>query len=222
MPYRKIVFANNEVYHIVNRGVADSPIFVSPKEYQRFLNLIDFYHFADLTTNFSHYMTLELKTRELFRQKMKNPLVEILAYCLMPNHFHLLLKQIKDNGISKMLANLQNGYVRYFNLRHNRHGPLFQSMFKAVRIETDEQLLHVSRYIHLNPTTSYLVKSENLLSYPWSSLAEYLHERKPIFTNPSLVLALAGGKKSYKNFVYDQIEYQRELNKIKHLTLENS
>lgn len=158
MPYRKVIFSNDEIYHVLNRGVAEASIFVSPKEYLRFLHLIDFYRFARPLLSFSHYNRLSQKGKEKFMENLKKKnsvLVEIFAYCLMSNHFHLLLKQIKNKGIPKMLANLQNGYARYFNLKHKRRGPLFQSMFKAIRVETDEQLLHVSRYIHLNPSSSY-------------------------------------------------------------------
>lgn len=225
MPYRKIIFADGEIYHLLNRGVAQSPIFLSTKEYQRFLSLTNFYHHSSPPLSFSHYLRLSSKDKEKFLKNKnleeKEKLAEILAYCLMPNHFHLLLKQLKNRGISKMLANLQNGYARYFNLKHQRTGHLFQSMFKAVRIETDEQLLHVSRYIHLNPTSSYLVKIKNLASYPWSSLPEYLGEKGAKFLSPDLVLELAGGENRYREFVFDQAEYQRELEKIKHLALEN-
>lgn len=94
----------------------------------------------------------------------------------MPNHFHLLLKQTKENGISKLVANFQNSYTRYFNLKNERVGPLFQGVFKALRVKTDEQLIHVSRYIHLNPYSSSVIKSfEELKRYPWSSVEEYLH-----------------------------------------------
>lgn len=224
MPYRKIVFAAKEIYHILNRGVAQTPIFFSPKEYQRFLDLLDFYRYANPPLSFSRYNRLAQGEREKFIKSLKEKslvLAEIFAYCLMPNHFHLLLKQIEDKGIPKMLANLQNGYARYFNLKHKRQGPLFQSMFKAVRIETEEQLLHVSRYIHLNPSSSYLVEIKNLPFYFWSSFPEYLGKRSPTFTNPRSVLSLAGGKERYEEFVYNQAEYQRKLNKIKHLMLEN-
>lgn len=223
MPYRRIIFATDEIYHTLNRGVAQAPIFLSPKEYQRFLDLLDFYRYHNSSLCFSHYNRLSQKEKEKFIGELKKRgslLAEILAYCLMPNHFHLLLKQIEDRGIPKMLANLQNGYARYFNLRHKRLGPLFQSMFKAVRIETEEQLLHVSRYIHLNPSSSYLIRIKNLSSYSWSSFPEYLGKRPFTFVNPGPILNLAGGNKKYEEFVFDQAEYQQELDKIKHLVFE--
>ena len=91
MPYRKIVFANNEIYHVFNRGAANAPIFLSPKEYQRFLNLLDFYRYSKPTLSFSHYNRLSLKDKTQFMENLKRHnslLVEILTYCLIPNHFH--------------------------------------------------------------------------------------------------------------------------------------
>lgn len=225
MPYRKVVFASNEIYHILNRGVAQAPIFLSSIDYRRFLQLFDFYRYEDPHLSFSHYNRLSIEEKEKFMEKQKSKnlfLAEILAYCLMPNHFHFLLKQTGNKGIPTMLANCQNGYAKYFNIKHKRVGPLFQSMFKAIRIENDEQFLHVSRYIHLNPSTSYLVEIKDLASYPWSSYQHFIN------TNPNIslcklepVLSLGGGKEKYKKFVLSQADYQRKLNVIKHLILEN-
>ena len=117
---------------------------------------------------------------------------------------------------------IQNGYAKYINIKENRVGPLFQSAFKAIRITTDEQLLHVSRYIHLNPSTEYLVKTEKLLEYPWSSFPTYLDEKilDFHFVNPEPVLSFFKTRDLYKEFVFDQAEYQKELSNIKHLMLE--
>ncbi|MBI2590451.1 MAG: hypothetical protein HYW33_01020 [Candidatus Blackburnbacteria bacterium] len=142
----------------------------------------------------------------------------------MANHFHLILKQIEAGGIQQFLANLQNGYVKYFNLLHTRKGPLFQSSFRAVHIETDEQFLHTTRYVHLNPSTAYIVSPDNLMSYRWSSFPDYFGEKSGSIVEVSKrdVLSLAGGLSRYRSFVLDQADYQRELDKIKHLTLENT
>lgn len=94
----------------------------------------------------------------------------------MPNHFHLLLQQIRDGGITEFISKLTNSYTRYFNIRNKRIGPLFQGEFKAVHVETDEQLIHLSRYIHLNPIVSYITKK--LESYQWFSYLEYLGRAK--------------------------------------------
>ncbi|MBI2641202.1 transposase [Candidatus Roizmanbacteria bacterium] len=144
--------------------------------------------------------------------------VEILAYCLMPTHFHFLIKQKKHNGISKFMADIVNSFTRYFNLRNERKGPLFLPRFKSVLVATDNQLMHVSRYIHLNPYSSGLIKNINSLNdYQWSSFGEYLlHEQK--LCNTKLVLSLFRGKEnSYKKFIEDNADYQRSLEKLKYL-----
>lgn len=184
---------------------------------------MDFYRYPPFLYSFSHFDRLPIREKEKFAKilKGKGDLVEILAYCLMPTHFHLLLRQLKPRGIPIMLANIQNGYARFFNLRNRRAGPLFRSIFKAIRIENDEQILHVSRYIHLNPSSSYLTKIKDLPSYTWSSLPEYLEQRVPSFISTEFLLKMIGGKKRYQEFVFDQAEYQRKLQEIKHLSLEN-
>ncbi len=133
----------------------------------------------------------------------------------MPNHFHFLIRQLKENGISKFMSQISNSFTKYFNTKYNRVGPLFQGAFKAVLIESDEQLIHVSRYIHLNPIVSGLVK--NLEDYRWSS---YLECIKPIdtfcSTNEILGFFTPDERKRYKEFVEAQIDYGRKLEKIKH------
>ena len=225
MPYRKVVLAPEQIYHVFNRGVAALPIFLDFKNHLRFLNLVDYYRFSNTPFSFSQLMSLpkEEKEKILIELREENAIhVEILVYCLMPNHFHLLLKQITDKGISVFMTNLQNSYVKYFNIKNERAGPLFQSMFKAVMIETDEQLLHVSRYIHLNPSTAYIVEPENLEDYKWSSLNSYLIKNfnANYFVNSKIVLNFFKKREDYKKFVLDQASYQRELDKIKHLAFE--
>ncbi len=224
MPYRKTVLAQSEIYHVFNRGVAKLPIFSISADYIRFLDLTDYYRFFNTPMSFSQLQKVAVDERRQILKELheKIPLhVEIFAFCLMNNHYHLLLKQLTDNGITKFISNIQNSYAKYFNMRTDRSGPLFQPMFKAERIESDEQLLHVSRYIHLNPSTGYLVKSENLERYPWSSLNCYVgnDSHSMSFVSTTMILGLITNEK-YKEFVHDQVEYQRELAKIRHLVLE--
>lgn len=221
MPYRKIVLANNEIYHVVNRSVAQIPIFEGIRDYQRALEVIDFYRRVKPSLSFSHYKRLPKEEKERFYEnlKKKKHLVEILTFCLMPNHFHFLLRQNKDGGISTFMRTLQNSYARYFNTKYKRAGALFQSMFKAVRIETDEQLIHVSRYIHLNPVSAYLIEINDLEDYPWSSFPIYLGKSKELFINPNSILSHFKSKSVYKEFVFDQADYQRKLQRIKNFNL---
>jgi putative transposase len=117
-----------------------------------------------------------VEKRQEYLESMRDSgrIVDIIAYSLMPNHFHLLLKQNKEKGVATYVANFVNAYTKYFNTKHERSGPLFQGVFKAVYVETDEQLVHLTRYIHLNPVASSLIAQEHLPTYQWSSYPAYL------------------------------------------------
>lgn len=224
MPKRKHILSKGEIYHVFNRSVARMPIFSVKKDFIRFLDLVDYYRFSNTQISYSHFKNLSvaLKSDIMDGMRKENKFeIEILAFCLMNNHFHFLVKQLNEKGIATWMSNVQNGYAKYYNIKTKRTGPLFQPMFQAIRIETDEQLLYVSRYIHLNPSTGYLVTIDKLLNYPWSSLSYYIEgERKFQFINTEMLLLLANGNVKYREFVFDQAAYQRELATIKHLLLE--
>jgi len=224
MPGRKTPLVNNEIYHIVNRGISHQPVFLNKRHYQRALQTIFYYQNKQLPFKYSRFITLSNERRLEILEELKTQrefLVEIIAFCLMPSHFHLLLKQIVDEGISKFMSNFTNSYTRYFNTRNERKGSLFQGKFKAVRIKTDEQLIHVSRYIHLNPYSSYVIKTlKELGNYLYSSFPEYLEKSENGFCDKEIVLDQFKDIKSYKKFVSDQADYQRKLEIIKHLVLE--
>lgn len=218
MPRRRTILATGEIYHIFNRSIARQPIFLNKRDYQRALETMDFYRLRKLSVKLSTFKRLSEKQKLAVLANSK-PQIEILAFCFMPNHIHFLMKPIEDKSISIFMNNFQHSYAKYFNTRNNRVGSLFQSMFKAVRIETDEQLLHVSRYIHLNPVTSFLINIDSLPNYPWSSFKDYISsEKSEILT--SQILNYFNSQEEYKEFVFDQANYQRELDKIKHLALE--
>lgn len=222
MPGRKTPLVNGEIYHVFNRGIDRRPTFTTKREFQRAQQTLSFYKFFKLPMSLSKFLRLETKKQDkVLDLLMQNKnLVEIFCYCLMPNHFHLLLRQEQDQGIAKFLSNLQNSYTRYFNIKHERDGSLLLDQFKAVRIETEEQLIHVSRYIHLNPHTGYVVKTlGELENYPWSSFPDYLQGNSKI-VNIEFILNLFGSIREYKKFVFDQADYQRRLKEIEHMVLE--
>lgn len=223
MPGRKLPLITDCYYHIFNRGVARQPIFSDKRSYDRFVNLINFYRYK-FAISYSKFIQLSVEKRNLLTESFtenKKPLIEIISFCLMPNHFHFLLKQSQNDGISKFISQLINGYTKYFNKRNNRQGTLFQGTFKAVYIETEEQLLHVSRYIHLNPYTSFLIKELNdITSYPYSSLPYYLGTIQSGFINDKLIINRNRDSKSYAKFIFDQADYQRKLASIKHLLID--
>lgn len=224
MPGRLTPLVNDQIYHIFNRGIDHRPTFTSRSELTRGMIAIDYYRFVKPPRRLSKFLKLSNEEREKITKNIKSrneKLIDILAFCLMPNHFHFLVRQLRTNGVSKFLANFQNSYTRYFNVKTRRIGPLFLDQFKAVRIETDEQLLHVSRYIHLNPLTSYVVKQfEDLIKYPWSSFIEYINV-SPSVCEVNTILGFFKHPDDYVSFVKDNADYQRELDKIKHLIHED-
>lgn len=223
MPYRKVPLVAGEIYHVFNRSVAKQPIFLTDGDYNRALEVINFYRFGPLPLRFSHYKRLPTDQRKDFIEdltKTGRQNIAILSFCLMPNHFHFLLKPLEDKATSIFMRKFQDSYSKYFNTRQKRTGSLFQAMFKAVRIETDDQLIHVSRYIHLNPASSHVVKAESLSDYPWSSYKEFIKEKNEFITETKLVLDYFKTRESYKKFVLDQADYQSKLDQIKHLALE--
>jgi len=225
VPGREIVLANNEVYHIFNRSIASQPIFLNKRDYQRALETFFYYQNSLLPTRYSKFITQAAEIKQKILTELKDEksfLVEIIAFCFMPTHFHFLLKQVKDNGISKFVGNFSNSYTRYFNTKNKRNGPLLQGKFKAVHITTNEQLVHVSRYIHLNPYTSLIIKKvEDLMNYPFSSFPEYLGKSRQSFCQKELVLSHFKKTNTYKDFVFNQADYQRTLDQIKHLVCES-
>lgn len=222
MPRRKTILATGEIYHVITRSIAQIPIFDGQRDYQRAIEAIDFYQHSNPTISLSHYKRLPKEVKEAFTKRLrkKATLIDILAFCIMPNHLHFLLKQKKNKGVSEFMRKFQDSYAKYFNTKYDRIGGLFQSMFKAVHIETNEQFLHVSRYIHLNPVSAYLIEIGQLTNYPWSSFPEYINKEFRQFTNTKPILSFFKNRKDYKKFVFDQAEYQRELQNIKHLILE--
>ena len=213
---------NGEYYHIYNRGVARQPIFERKRDYDRFLLTLSYYRFAHPPQRLSLFLELSETARvEAFKrlEQSTDLLVDILCFVLMPNHFHLLVKQRSDDGISTYIRRSNNSYSRYFTTKYTRPGALFQGVFKAVHIETDEQLIHLSRYIHLNPFNSFVVKEEDFWDYPWSSLSSYLGNAQS-FVDPTPVLTHFHFPDVYKQFLMDHADYAKKLEEIKHLTLE--
>ncbi|MBI4080454.1 MAG: transposase [Candidatus Levybacteria bacterium] len=218
---RKIIFANGEVYHVYNRGVEKRPTFTNRREFARATETMSYYQYTKPPIRFSHFARLNAQQQSNIIDALRNQSkhIELLAYCLMPNHFHFLVRQIRDEGVSKFVANVTNSYTKYFNTKHERVGPLFQGVFKSAHIDSDELLLHVSRYIHLNPVSSFMVKIEDLNTYEWSSYIEYAnHEDKRCETRE--ILSFFSNDQDYVKFVFDQAEYGRTLEMIKHAILE--
>jgi putative transposase len=213
MPSRKVPLLSGEYYHVYNRSAFGVGLFENEREAKAFEKALIYY------TLIKPPRRLSLEKR--YKENITNfdeRLVSILAYCVMPNHFHLLLKQEVDEGISTYMRRLTLSFVRYYNSLHRQRGPKFESFFKSVLIESENQLLHVSRYIHLNPTSARLV--EDPLYYPYSSFKYYVHggERKPLLFDDIL---RSKKRDHYLRFVYDNMEYQQTLQFIKNQLIDH-
>lgn len=209
MPGRITPLATGEIYHVYNRGSDKRDIFTQYRDFKRFNQTFHYYQFQGPKPKFSNFTKSKIET---LIPTLGNKLVEILCYCLMPNHFHFTLKQLEDNGIPIFVSQLSNSYTKYFNTKHPRVGPLLQGAYKAVLVESDAQLIHLSRYIHINPVVSGIVKHPE--DYSWSSYLEYLY--KPSICETDLVLGQFPSAEEYKKFAEAQIDYGTTLEIIKH------
>ena len=215
---RKVPLITNYVYHIFTRSIDKKVVFKDDIDYIRFIETIKYYIYETLPFNFAAYFRLKNKDDFISKYDLNNRkvVVHIIAYCLMPTHIHLVLNQLIDNGIFLFLRKLLDSYTRYYNIKYNRGGPLWQGRFKSVLVESNEQLLHLTRYVHLNPTTAGIVKNPE--DWPYSSYLEYLNKSDDKMCNYIEYLDI--DMKDYKEFVDERKDYQRELGLIKHLTFE--
>ncbi|RJR14963.1 hypothetical protein C4579_03525 [Candidatus Microgenomates bacterium] len=222
MPIRLTPLVSGEYYHVFNRGVARQPVFLQNKDYAHFLTTIQFYRFEKQPYKLSRLYTHTIMDQFKILQEMESLLkeeVQIHCFVLIPNHFHFLLKQVSNNGISVFMRKIQNSFTKFHNTKYERPGPLFQGPFKVKHVETERQLIHVSRYIHLNPLVSAIVREKDFLDYPWSSLKYYLFP-KPSSVHTEIIMTQFKNVQEYKTFVLDRIEYGKELERIKHLTFD--
>jgi REP element-mobilizing transposase RayT len=188
MPYRKFEFRAGEYYHLYNRGNNYQPIFFERENYLYFL-------------------------RQL-RKYLLDTLV-VIAYCLMPNHYHLLV-YLKTDNLSSMMQPFALSYTKAINKRYERVGSLFQGRFQAVHVDRNEYLLHLSRYIHLNPVFAGLVKNPE--DWEFSSYREYISPRDGTLPQPEVVLAQFPSPSAYSQFANAYAEGDNKI--IQHLTFE--
>ncbi len=221
MPSRKIRFVTGEYYHLCNRGLDGRTIVATPKEYARLLFLLIFFQSSLSHGNLSRRVQSFMKTgrflnglEEKFIASKRT--VSLVCFCIMNNHFHMLVREETDGGIPFYLQRIENAYTRYFNLNHGRNGHLFQGPFRAVHIETNDQLLYTSAYIHRNPRELKNFKNKEQ-SYQWSSLPDYLStNRWPYLLSRELILGQFENPKEYQNYIDSSIAklYPEELEKL--------
>lgn len=182
--------APGEYYHIFNRGMQKQPIFETDIDRFRFLFLLFAFQGKNSIKNVSREIkqsvqsvrrsvrsrTLHIKL-ELESDVIKNRLVELVCFSLMPNHFHLLVLEREEGGIAKYMQRVLTAYTKYFNIRHEKSGHLLQGSYKSVWIKDDRQLMHTSAYIHKNCCELKNWKGKESI-YPWSSCSDYLGQSR--------------------------------------------
>lgn len=226
-----------EIFHTLNRGVDKRRIFISKEDYFRFIH--DLFEFNDENWVNNVYRRFHNQNNDYQWQKTekKEPrklLVDVLAFCLMPNHYHLLLTPRIENGISKFMQKLNMGYAKYFNEKYQRKGTLFESRYKSIIIKNEAHFIHLPFYIHLNPLDletpewrqrelkDYKKAIKFLESYRWSSHLDYIGKKNfPSVTKRDFLLKFFGGEKQYQKSIYDWLkELKIENDEFKKFTLE--
>lgn len=171
--------APEEYYHVYNRGMQKQPIFETDKDRLRFLFLLLVFQGKNSIKNISREIKQHVQSStlhigpELEKEILENRTVELVSFCLMPNHFHLQILEKTEGGIAKYMQRILTAYTKYFNIRHQKSGHLLQGSYKSVLMEDDLQLMHTSAYIHKNPCElkGWKGKEEE---YPWSSFQDYV------------------------------------------------
>jgi putative transposase len=201
------IYIENGYYHIYNRGVEKRTIFENEQDYKVFLSYLK-YSLSKLPDKkeITEVFTLQGEPFQGIPHQPKNykERIELLAYCLMPNHFHLLIRQIDNSSMKSFMNSLITRYTMYFNKKYDRVGSLFQGVYRAVLITDEPYLLHLSRYIHLNPS-----EFTNDLASAYSSYGDYLGLRHTTWLKPDAILSQFNNKvgiefkkiNNYKDFV---------------------
>lgn len=251
MPVRKEQFVNGEVYHIIVKGVEGKEIFKDTDDYYRgIFSIYEFNNAKEVTIRERRRVRTKLKKemkkvaqefkkvlneagRDPISVNSRDKLVEVLAFCIMPNHLHLLLRQPKEGGITLFMQKIGTGYGGYFNRKYNHQGHVFKKRFTAVHIENDDQLKVVFVYIHTNPISLIEPKWKEigiqnpkgaikfLEDYKWLSYPDYIGKKNfPSVTDREFVLKIMGGEEGCKNFVESWIKYKGKIREFAELALE--
>lgn len=204
---RKTPFVEGEHYHVYNRGVDKRIIFSDKYDVDRFLQSMDEFNVVEPIGSIYENSFIKDSLGNETSKLEKDKLVNIIAYCLNPNHFHLILEQIAENGISDFMKRLGGGYTKYFNGKEKRIGSLFQGVFKAVHINSNKYMLYVSVYVNLNDRAHQLGNETSKLVESRSSWNEYVEpSEKEGFCNKEIILGQFKNKKEYKKFAEDTLE----------------
>ena len=204
---RNIEISIDECYHVYNRGAHKRIIFHDVADYARFIFLILYFQSPFVFEQISRFIHRFIQHRvfdiddEDVSEIVRGRYVELISFCLMPNHFHLILREVKEGGTARYMQRVLNGYTKYYNTKYEVSGHLFQGPYKAVHIEDNDQLLYLSTYIHRNPRELPSWKY-NEQKYEWSSYQDYVGENRwGSLLSTSLILEQFKTKKEYAEFV---------------------
>lgn len=214
MPRRNTIrkFAEEGIYHIYNRGVEKRNIFMDDQDYAVFLHLLKYY--LSPTDPRKVHPLLEFQNFSIIRPRPLTNLekeIDLLAYCLMPNHFHLILKQHSKDGVTKLISKISTTYAMYFNKRYKRVGYLFQGPYRAAIVESESYLLHLSRYVHLNPQE---LTGGTPVNYAYSSYQNYLNLKHTTWVKTELILSYFKKAKNLSSFLNEYDSYQKFVENI--------
>lgn len=204
---RNIQISVDEYYHVYNRGAHKRTIFHDTADFARFLFLILFFQsplvFDQVSRPVRHFIkhsVFDIDDADISRI-IDDRYVELISFCLMPNHFHLVLREVQEHGIARYMQRVLNGYTKYYNAKHGTSGHLFEGPYKAVHIESNEQLLYLSAYVHRNPRELPYWKNKEQ-KYEWSSYQDYIGENRwSKLLSTELILGQFKTKNEYEEFV---------------------
>lgn len=222
---RKKQIVTGDIHHVYARSIAGYQVFNNEGEYERMCSAFAYYIRRHPAVPFSK--CLNSKSKEIKvngehipiqpQSEQSEIIVDVIAYCVMPTHIHLILRQRDEEGIATFMGNVLNSYTKFFNLRHKRKGPLWEGPFENVPVVSEEQLLHLTRYVHLNPVTARLVEKPE--QWAASSYREYINgtgdDKICVYED---LLEIETG--DYSRYVESRIDEQRELALIKHLMID--
>jgi len=232
--------ANGEIYHVYNRGVEKRDVFLNDRDYLRFIHDLFEFNDQEAASNTAYFFkhktqSMEVKLPYITQRKVREPrklLVEIQAFCLMPNHFHLMIRQLVKNGIPDFMRKIGTGYTNSFNKKYERVGALFQGTYKSALIKNESHFLYLPFYIHLNPLDIKMpewregklknVKAaiKYLENYRWSSFLDYIGKKNfPSVTQRDFLLEFFDGPAAYKKEIIRWLK-ETNLEEISHFTLE--
>jgi len=215
---RKIIFTNGEYYHIYNRGVDKREVFLDKRDYARLLVNMREFNREDIIGSLKDLQALRArKNNGLLEPGVPEKLVEIVSYCLNPNHYHFILRQTMERGIERFMHKLGMGYTNYFNKKYDRSGSLFQGPFKAIYINSNEYLLYLSAYVNRNNFIHGYSQDD---SWPYTSYLDYVGKRNGKLCNKEVILNQFKDAEEYKKFINVNALYLKEKKEMEKYLLE--